>query len=120
MILHYFYLHCRVFVQQQAEGSGVWIQNTPSRDMTSMQTNSYYNLLGQGQHTNFAHTQPMHAVPAAAYASLYHQSQSGSAPAVHQLLQQPQALGAVGGSGNQSGGYQQQQQRGQLHWPPNY
>lgn len=105
--------------QQQAEGSGVWIQNPPSRDMTGMQTNSYYNLLGQGQHTSFSHTQPMHAVPAATYASLYHQSQSGSAPAVHQLLQQPQALGAVGGVGTQSGAYQQQQ-RGQLSWPPNY
>ncbi|MCO5594245.1 hypothetical protein L7F22_048272 [Adiantum nelumboides] len=103
--------------QQQAQGSGVWIQNPPSRDMTGMQTNSYYNLLGQGQHTSFAHTQPMHAVPAAAYASLYNQSQSGSAPAVHQLLQQPQALGAVGGVGTQSGAYQQQRQ---LNWPPNY
>ncbi|KAI5074379.1 hypothetical protein GOP47_0010340 [Adiantum capillus-veneris] len=104
--------------QQPAQGSGVWIQNPPSRDMTGMQTNSYYNLLGQGQHTSFAHTQPMHAVPAAAYASLYNQSQSGSAPpAVHQLLQQPQALGAVGGVGTQSGAYQQQRQ---LNWPPNY
>lgn len=103
--------------QQPGQGSGVWIQNPPSRDMAGMQTNSYYNLLGQGQHTSFAHTQPMHAVPAAAYASLYNQSQSGSAPAVHQLLQQPQALGAVGGVGTQSGAYQQQRQ---LNWPPNY
>ncbi|KAH7443416.1 hypothetical protein KP509_02G033400 [Ceratopteris richardii] len=103
--------------QQPAQGSGVWIQNPPSRDMTGMQTNSYYNLLGQGQHTSFTHTTPMHAVPVTAYASLYNQSQSGSAPAVHQLLQQPQALGAVGGVASQSGTYQQQRQ---LNWPLNY
>lgn len=106
--------------QQQAEGSTVWIQTQPSRDMTGMQSNSFYNILGQGQHTGYAHAQPTHAVPAAAYANLYHHSQSGTVPTVHQLLQQPQGLGAVGGGGSTQSGAYQQPQRGQLNWTNNY
>ncbi|KAG6550044.1 hypothetical protein Mapa_008558 [Marchantia paleacea] len=108
---------------QQGEQSTVWIQAQLSRDMAAagMQTSSYYNLAQQGQHTAYAHTQqPTHAhAHPGAYASLYHPSQSGPAPTAHQLLQQPQALGAQGAGGGQAGGYQQPQ-RTQQTWANNY
>lgn len=112
-----FYLHVK------GEQSGVWIQAQLSRDMAAagMQTSSYYNLAQQGQHTAYAHTQqPTHAhAHPGAYANLYHPSQSGPAPTAHQLLQQPQGLGAQGAGGGQAGGYQQPQ-RTQQTWANNY
>lgn len=106
---------------QQVEGSTVWIQAQLSRDMAvgGMQASSYYNIPGQGQHGTYPHAQQAshaHTHPGA-YASLYHPSQSGQAPTTPQLLQQPQALGAGGGS--QVGGYQQPQ-RTQQTWTTNY
>ncbi|KAH7438085.1 hypothetical protein KP509_04G000500 [Ceratopteris richardii] len=101
--------------QQPAQGFGVWIQL--SMDMTGMQTNSYYNLLGQGQHTSFTLTAPTHAVWVTTFASFNNHSQSCSTPVVHHLIHQCQALGVVGGVASQSGTYQQQPQ---LNWPLNY
>ncbi|KAL2630285.1 hypothetical protein R1flu_014971 [Riccia fluitans] len=93
-----------LYIPNQQDGnSTVWIQAQLSRDMAAaggMQTSSYYNLGQQGQHT-YAHTQqPSHAhAHPGAYASLYHPSQNGPAPTAHQLLQQPQSLGAQGAGG---------------------
>uniref|UniRef100_A0A0C9QR94 TSA: Wollemia nobilis Ref_Wollemi_Transcript_13006_3501 transcribed RNA sequence n=1 Tax=Wollemia nobilis TaxID=56998 RepID=A0A0C9QR94_9CONI len=101
---------------QQGEGSTVWLHQGPPRDILSMQANSYYNMPPQGQHVTFAHTQGGHA----AYAGLYHPTQSGPATNAHPLLQQTQALGgAVGVVGAQAGVYQQPQ-RAQLNWANNY
>lgn len=102
-------------VWQQGDSSTVWIQTAMPRDMGpsgAMQTSSYYNLAGQGQHSGYAHSQQQpthgHAHPSAAYANLYHPSQTGPAPS-HQMLQQPQSM--VGGGGNsQAGAFQRTQQ----------
>lgn len=103
---------------QQGEGSAVWVQGLLPRNISGMQSNSYYSLHGQGQHAGFAHPQSVHAHPAPAYTSLYHLSQSTPGPSTHQLLQQPQALGPIG-AGSQAVAYQQPQ-RGQLNWTNNY
>ncbi|XP_024396875.1 uncharacterized protein [Physcomitrium patens] len=106
--------------QQQGDSSTVWIQAAMPREMGptgTMQTSSYYNLAGQGQHSGYAHSQQPahgHAHPNAAYANLYHPSQTGLAPS-HQILQQPQNMGGGGGN-SQAGGYQQQPQRTQQTW----
>ncbi|KAL3688114.1 hypothetical protein R1sor_014423 [Riccia sorocarpa] len=120
------YKENNLYIPNQQDGnSTVWIQAQLSRDMAAaggMQASSYYNLGQQGQHT-YGHTQqPSHAHAHAhpgAYASLYHPSQNGPAPTAHQLLQQPQSLGAQGTGGAQAGGYQQQPQRTQQTWGTN-
>eukprot|EP00249_Psilotum_nudum_P021826 c28270_g1_i1 orf=714-3578(-) len=103
----------------EADGSAVWIHAHLSRDMTGLQANSYYNIPAQGHHTGYTHTPPTHAHPAAAYASLYHPSQSGSVGSAHHLLQQQQTLGTVGAGSVQAGTYQQAQ-RTQLNWTSSY
>lgn len=112
-------IDCGVLVvKQQGEGSTVWIQTPLPRDMgptAGMQTSSYYNLAGQGQHSAYAHTQQTahaHAHPGGAYGNIYHPSQSGPAPS-HQMLQQPQGIGGGGAASAQAGAYQQQPQRAQ-------
>lgn len=105
----------------QGEGPGVWIHQVP-REMgptPGMQTNSYYNVTGQGQHSGYAHTQqpPQHQYPGAAYNNLYHPSQSGPNSNTHQIHQQQQSMG---GAGNTQAAVYQQSQRTQQPWATNY
>jgi hypothetical protein len=119
---------CGVFGRQPGESSAVWIQSQQlPRDMgpaAGMQTNSYYNLVGQGQHSAYAHSQQpahTHVHPGTGYGNPYHPSQSITTPNTHQLLQQPLALGSSGTGTIQGGAYQQQQaQRSQQTWTNNY
>ncbi|CAN5971315.1 unnamed protein product [Sphagnum jensenii] len=99
---------------QQVEGSTVWIPTPPPQDMgltAGIQTNSYYNLAGQGHHNPYslpqlsAHT---HMHPGTVYpTNLYHPSQLGPASSVHQVLQKPLAMGGAVSSAPQAGVYQQ-------------
>ncbi|KAH8962528.1 hypothetical protein BDL97_05G106300 [Sphagnum fallax] len=99
---------------QQVEGSTVWIPTPPPQDMgltVGIQTNSYYNLAGQGHHNPYslpqlsAHT---HMHPGTVYpTNLYHPSQLGPASSVHQVLQKPLAMGGAVSSAPQAGVYQQ-------------
>lgn len=100
----------------QVEGSGLWVQGPLSRDVPGMQTNSFYNLHGPGQHAGYAHSQPAHTPHHAAGFASYGQSAPG--PSNHQLLQQPQALGSVG-TGSQAVIFPQAQ-RGPVNWASNY
>jgi len=98
----------------QVEGSTVWIPTPPPQDMgltVGIQTNSYYNLAGQGHHNPYslpqlsAHT---HMHPGTVYpTNLYHPSQLGPASSVHQVLQKPLAMGGAVSSAPQAGVYQQ-------------
>eukprot|EP00252_Welwitschia_mirabilis_P018353 TRINITY_DN4078_c0_g1_i1.p1 TRINITY_DN4078_c0_g1~~TRINITY_DN4078_c0_g1_i1.p1 ORF type:complete len:913 (+),score=238.17 TRINITY_DN4078_c0_g1_i1:523-3261(+) len=101
---------------QQGEGSALWFQ-APPREISSMATNSYYNMPPQGQHVQFAHTQSGHA----AYGGLYHPTQSGPAQTAHALPVPNQAVGGtVGVVGAQTGVYQPSPQRPQINWNNNY
>ncbi|PKA50512.1 hypothetical protein AXF42_Ash013727 [Apostasia shenzhenica] len=103
---------------QQSEGSAVWISPN-ARDISSLQTSSFYNVPPQGQPLAFAPTQSGH--PAAAFTGLYHPSQSVAAGSVHPLLQQSQAMtGASEIAGPPPGVYQQPQRGSQINWVNNY
>lgn len=99
---------------QQNEGSGVWY-TTPSRDISTLQASSFYNL-PQGQ-LAFTPTQTGHGT----FTGIFHPAQAVTAPNVHPLLQQSQGIAnpadMVGPAGNV---YQQQPQHAQLNWPSNY
>ncbi|KAI3457701.1 hypothetical protein Pfo_014364 [Paulownia fortunei] len=99
---------------QQNEGSGVWF-TTPSRDISTMQASSFYNL-PQGQ-LAFTPTQPGHGT----FTGIFHPAQSVTAANVHPLLQQSQATitNTVDMVGPTAGVYQQPQ-HAQLNWPSNY
>lgn len=101
---------------QQIDGPSVWLQAQLAREA---QGSSYYNVPGQSQPTRYSQTQSLltHTHPGTVYGSLYHPQQSGSSPSAHQLLQQQQALGSMGGLGTQIGSYQQNQ-RAQPTWAP--
>ncbi|KAH6785195.1 hypothetical protein C2S51_037650 [Perilla frutescens var. frutescens] len=99
---------------QQNEGSGVWF-TTPSRDISTLQASSFYNL-PQGQ-LAFTPTQTGHGT----FTGIFHPAQAVTPPNVHPLLQQSQGIAnpadMVGPTGNV---YQQQPQHAQLNWPSNY
>jgi hypothetical protein len=111
--------------QQTGESSAVWMQSQQlPRDTgpsAGMQTSSYYNLVGQGQHSAYVHSQSAHTHghPGSGYGNPYHPSQSVAAPNTHQMLQQPQTLGSSG-AGSIHGGAYQQAQRSQQTWTNNY
>jgi hypothetical protein len=111
--------------QQTGESSAVWMQSQQlPRDTgpsSGMQTSSYYNLVGQGQHSAYVHSQSAHTHghPGSGYGNPYHPSQSVAAPNTHQMLQQPQTLGSSGAGSIQGGAYQQAQ-RSQQTWTNNY
>ncbi|KAG8387169.1 hypothetical protein BUALT_Bualt03G0225200 [Buddleja alternifolia] len=102
---------------QQNEGSGVWF-TAPSRDMSTLQASSFYNL-PQGHQLAFTPTQPGHGP----FPGIFHPAQAVTAATVHPLLQQSQAITSpgvdmVGPTGNV---YQQQPpQHAQINWPSNY
>ncbi|KQJ86999.1 GBF-interacting protein 1-like [Brachypodium distachyon] len=96
---------------QQSEGSTVWIP-APGRELSTLQSSSYYGLPPQGQHLAFAPAQAGHG----AYAGMYHPAQTLAGGAVHPLLQPSQTIaGAVEMVGPPSNGYQQQQ-HAQMNW----
>ncbi|KAK9269387.1 hypothetical protein L1049_001159 [Liquidambar formosana] len=103
---------------QQTEGSAVWIP-APGRDMSGLQSNSFYNLPPQGQHVPFSPAQAGHG----AFAGIYHPTQTMAGPStVHPLLQQSQAIsGSVETVGHPppSGSYQQPQ-NAQMNWNSSY
>ncbi|KAL2547752.1 Kinase-related protein of unknown function [Forsythia ovata] len=70
---------------QQGEGSSLWF-TTPSRDISTLQASSIYNL-PQGQ-LAFAPTQPGHGV----FTGIFHSAQPVSSATIHPLLQQSQAI----------------------------
>ncbi|MCL7051641.1 hypothetical protein MKW94_017785 [Papaver nudicaule] len=99
---------------QQSEGSAVWVP-APSRDISGMQTSSFYNLSPQGQHVTFT-PQGGHS----AFGGVYHPAQTVSAATVHPLLQQSQTMsGGVEMLGPTTGIYQQPQ-RAPINWTNNY
>ncbi|OVA19746.1 Protein of unknown function DUF1296 [Macleaya cordata] len=101
--------------QQSEGGSGVWVP-APGRDISGMQASSFYNLSPQGHHVTFAPTQAGHA----AFAGIYHPTQTMAAATVHPLLQQSQTMaGAVEMVGPPAGVYQQPQ-RPQINWTNTY
>lgn len=98
---------------QQSESSGVWI-NAHSRDLSSLQASSFYNL-PQGQ-VALTPTQPGHG----AFAGVYHPAQPVTASTVHPLLQQSQTLaGPVDMVGPTTNVYQRPQ-HSQMNWPSSY
>ncbi|XP_022952695.1 GBF-interacting protein 1-like [Cucurbita moschata] len=100
----------------QSEGSAVWI-GAPGRDLSSLPTNSFYNLPPQGQHVTFTPTQTGHGT----FASIYHPAQAVTAASVHPLLQQsPAVAGGVDTVGPGGGSIYQQPQHSQINWPSNY
>lgn len=116
---------------QQAEGSALWMQ-APSRDLSGMQTSSYYNMPSQAQHSAYAATQSSHAAFAptqsghavytptqsghATDARLYHSMQPGLASNSDLLLHRSQALGGASGQV----GAHKEPNRGQLNWTNNF
>ncbi|KAH9567738.1 hypothetical protein CY35_03G040700 [Sphagnum magellanicum] len=110
--------------QQPGEGSAIWIQSQQlPQDMgPTTGTSSYYNLVGQGQQSAYAHSQQPahnHIHPGTAYGNAYQPSQSAATPNTYPMLQQPQALGGSGASNIQAGTYQQAQ-CSQQTWTNNY
>ncbi|KAJ6710705.1 FLOCCULATION PROTEIN (DUF1296) [Salix koriyanagi] len=96
-------------------GSAVWI-TTPGRDISSLPASTFYNLPPQGQHVAFAPSQASHGT----FTNIYHPGQPVTAAAVHQLLQQSQAMsGAIDMLGPAASVYQQPQHQ-QINWPSNY
>ncbi|KAI4991219.1 hypothetical protein ZWY2020_039590 [Hordeum vulgare] len=96
---------------QQSEGSTVWIP-APGRDLSALQSSSFYGLPPQGQHLAFAPAQAGHG----AYGGMYHPAQTLAGAAVHPLLQPSQTIaGAVEMVGPPANGYQQQQ-HAQMNW----
>ncbi|KAJ7960226.1 GBF-interacting protein 1-like isoform X2 [Quillaja saponaria] len=76
---------------QQSEGSAVWVA-APGREISSLPTNSFYNIPPQSQHVTFAPTQAGHGT----FAGIYHPAQAVTAATVHPFLQQSQTMaGAV-------------------------
>lgn len=101
----------------QSEGSAVWVAG-PGREISSLPTNSFYNITPQGQHVTFAlPTQAAHGT----FAGIYHPAQAAvTAATVHPLLQQSQTMaGAVDIVGHGGNAYQQPQHT-QINWPNNY
>lgn len=101
---------------QQAEGSRLWIQS-PARDLSGMQTSSYYNRPAQAQHSAYAATQSTHAAFAPTQSghstdARYHSKQPGLARNLDHLLHRSQALGGASG---QIGAYKEPN-HGQLNW----
>ncbi|KAF7058407.1 hypothetical protein CFC21_065472 [Triticum aestivum] len=96
---------------QQSEGSTVWIP-APGRDLSALQSSSFYGLPPQGQHLAFAPAQAGHG----AYGGMYHPAQTLAGAAVHPLLQPSQTIaGAVEMVGPPANGYQQPQ-HAQMNW----
>ncbi|XP_010644611.1 GBF-interacting protein 1 isoform X3 [Vitis vinifera] len=102
--------------RQQSEGSAVWIP-APGHDISSLQSNSLFNLSTQGQHPTFSPAQAGHG----AFTGMYHPTQTMAAPpTVHSLLQQSQSMaGSVDMMGPPGSGYQPPQ-HAQINWNPNY
>ncbi|XP_034678347.1 GBF-interacting protein 1-like isoform X1 [Vitis riparia] len=102
--------------RQQSEGSAVWIP-APGHDISSLQSNSLFNLSTQGQHPTFSPAQAGHG----AFTGMYHPTQTMAAPlAVHSLLQQSQSMaGSVDMMGPPASGYQPPQ-HAQINWNPSY
>lgn len=100
----------------QSEGSAVWIP-APGHDISSLQSNSLFNLSTQGQHPTFSPAQAGHG----AFTGMYHPTQTMAAPpTVHSLLQQSQSMaGSVDMMGPPASGYQPPQ-HAQINWNPNY
>ncbi|KAF7065028.1 hypothetical protein CFC21_071209 [Triticum aestivum] len=96
---------------QQSEGSTVWIP-APGRDLSALQSSSFYGLPPQGQHLAFAPAQAGHG----AYGGMYHPAQTLAGAAGHPLLQPSQTIaGAVEMVGPPANGYQQPQ-HAQMNW----
>lgn len=96
---------------QQSEGPTVWIP-APGRDLSALQSSSFYGLPPQGQHLAFAPAQAGHG----AYGGMYHPAQTLAGAAVHPLLQPSQTIaGAVEMVGPPANGYQQPQ-HAQMNW----
>ncbi|KAL0919474.1 hypothetical protein M5K25_011569 [Dendrobium thyrsiflorum] len=103
---------------QQSEGSAVWM-SPPTRDISTFQAGSFYNVPPQGQPVAFAPAQAGHA--AAAFTGIYHPTQSVPGGSVHPLLQQSQAIGGAAEMGGPPVGiYQQPQRASPINWINNY
>ncbi|XAR55238.1 hypothetical protein NMG60_11035257 [Bertholletia excelsa] len=101
---------------QQSEGSAVWIAaTTPGRDITGLQSNTYYNIPPHGQVT-FPPTQTGHGT----FASVYHPGQAVPATTVHPLLQQSQTVAAAADTLGPTASVYQHSQHAQVNWPNNY
>ncbi|KAK4397727.1 GBF-interacting protein 1 [Sesamum angolense] len=98
---------------QQNEGSGVWF-TTHSRDISTLQASSFYNL-PQGQ-LAFTPTQPGHGT----FTGIFHPAQAVTAANVHPLLQQSQAITNPVDMVGPTASVYQQPQHAQLNWPSNY
>lgn len=98
---------------QQNEGSGVWFA-APSRDISTLQANSFYNLPA-GQ-LAFAPTQPGHGT----FTGIFHPAQAVTTPNMHPLLQQSQSITNTGDMSGPIASIYQQPQHAQLNWPSNY
>ncbi|KAM0918756.1 hypothetical protein ACQ4PT_008657 [Festuca glaucescens] len=97
--------------QQQSEGNAVWIP-AAGRELSALQSSSFYGLPPQGQHLAFAPAQAGHG----AYGGMYHPAQTLAGGAVHPLFQPPQTIaGAVEMVGPPANGYQQPQ-HAQMNW----
>ncbi|PKU69692.1 GBF-interacting protein 1-like isoform X1 [Dendrobium catenatum] len=103
---------------QQSEGSAVWM-SPPTRDISTFQAGSFYNVPPQGQPVAFASAQGGHA--AAAFTGIYHPTQSVAGGSVHPLLQQSQPIGGAAEMGGPPLGiYQQPQRASPINWINNY
>ncbi|XP_062152206.1 GBF-interacting protein 1-like isoform X2 [Alnus glutinosa] len=100
---------------QQSEGSAVWVA-APGRDISSLQTSSFYNLPPQGQHVTFTPTQAGHGT----FPGVYHPGQAVTGAMVHPLLQQSQAMAGAVDLVGPGGSVYQQPQQAQINWPSNY
>ncbi|XP_051125457.1 uncharacterized protein LOC127247585 isoform X2 [Andrographis paniculata] len=98
---------------QQNDGSGVWF-TTPGRDISTLQTNSFYNL-PPGQ-LAFTPTQPGHGT----FTGIFHPAQAVTTANVHPFLQQSQPITNAGDMTGPTAGVYQQPQYTQLNWPNNY
>ncbi|KAG0465057.1 hypothetical protein HPP92_019221 [Vanilla planifolia] len=102
---------------QESEGSAIWI-SPPGRDIPTLQASSFYNVPPHGQPVAFA---PAQAVHTAAFAGVYHPTQSVATGTVHPLLQQSQPTGiSPEVVGPPAGVYQQPQRASPINWVNNF
>ncbi|EPS70506.1 hypothetical protein M569_04245, partial [Genlisea aurea] len=93
---------------QQNEGSGVWY-TTPTGDISSLPASTFYNL-SQGGQLAFGPAQAGHGT----FTSIFHPAQGVTAPNLHPVLQQSQAITSHAEMAPNI--YQQPQP----NWPSNY